>query len=233
MTQLSRPSELFMLSADNSLNLHRTMAERVMVEIHRLIISGTVAPGEPLPIRDLAERFGTSAMPVREALRRLSALGLVEIEPHKGARVSDISITDLEDTYRIRLILEPLAVASAAAHVTEEQGALATAALERNDAMLQAGDIEAARRAHTEFHFLLYRAAQSRWLLRAIEPLWENSDRYRFLEPTAPEIAASKREHTQILEACLAHDALEAERAMQKHLNDALSRIRAWMLEHA
>lgn len=230
MSQPYGSSGILALSTGDGLNLHQTMAERVMVEIHRLIIAGEVAPGAALPIRDLADRFGTSAMPVREALRRLSALGLIEIVPHKGARVSEISVNDLEDTYRIRLVLEPLAVATASQHLTEDQAERARAALEQNDTLLRAGDIEAARRAHTAFHFLLYQAAQSRWLLRAIEPVWQNSDRYRFLEPNQTEIAASKREHTEVLDACLSHDSAAAEIAMERHLNGALSRIRAWML---
>src|SRR4051794_30652230 len=98
--------DLFELSPENGSGLQRTMADRVTVEIHRLIIMGDIEPGSALPIRDLADRFGTSAMPVREALRRLGALGLVEIAPHRGARVAEVSIEDLEDTYRVRLLLE-------------------------------------------------------------------------------------------------------------------------------
>ena len=223
--------DLFELSPENSAGMHRTMADRVTVEIHRLIIMGDIEPGSALPIRDLAERFGTSAMPVREALRRLGALGLVEIAPHRGARVAEVSIEDLEDTYRVRLLLEPLAVSYAAEAVDEEHLERAATALERHNAAMDAGDLDRARTAHTEFHFLLYQGAGSRWLQRAIEPVWQNSDRYRFAAPGG-EKDRSRAEHTEILEACRAHDPAAAEAAMRRHLEGALGRIRRAMLDH-
>ncbi|WP_127125528.1 GntR family transcriptional regulator [Georgenia sp. SYP-B2076] len=223
--------DLFELSPDSTAGIQRTMADRVTVEIHRLIIMGEIEPGSALPIRDLADRFGTSAMPVREALRRLGGLGLVEITPHRGARVAEISVEDLEDTYRVRLVLEPLAVASAAEVVDEAQLERAADALARHNAAMDAGDLDRARTAHTEFHFLLYQGAGSRWLQRAIEPVWQNSDRYRFAAPGG-EKDRSRAEHTEILEACRAHDPAAAEGAMRRHLEGALGRIRTAMLAH-
>ena len=88
---------------------YRTMAESVAAEIHRLILTGVYAPGEALRIQDLAERFQTSSMPVREALRQLSATGIVDVAPHRGARVARISVEDLDDTFAVRLALEPMA----------------------------------------------------------------------------------------------------------------------------
>ncbi|GAA1649556.1 GntR family transcriptional regulator [Georgenia ruanii] len=225
----STDHDLFELSPDGPAGIHRTMADRVTVEIHRLIIMGDLEPGSALPIRDLADRFGTSSMPVREALRRLGGLGLVEITPHRGARVAETSVEDLEDTYRVRLLLEPLAVAAAAESVDDAHLDRAADALARHNAAIDAGDLDRARTAHTEFHFLLYQGAASRWLQRAIEPVWQNSDRYRFAA-SGREKDRSRAEHTEILEACRAHDATAAEAAMRRHLEGARDRIRAAML---
>ena len=86
---------------------------------------GDLAPGERLPIEELGVALGMSAMPIREALRRLDAAGLVENIPHRGARVTELSIADLAEVYEARLALEPLAVRRAAERFNAEQAAVA------------------------------------------------------------------------------------------------------------
>lgn len=222
------------LAAESSSGVEpgRTLAGRVATELHRLILRGVFPAGSHLRIQELAERFDTSAMPVREALQKLATIGLVDLVPHRGARVCELSLEDLEDTYRVRLVLEPLVVAAAATEFTDEYGRAAESALIRHEAYLAANDADAARRAHTEFHFLLYQAAGSRWLLRAIEPAWQNSERYRFA--SAHENAYNDRsheEHLELLNACRAGDPKRAEAAMRVHLEGAMSRMRAVMTD--
>jgi DNA-binding GntR family transcriptional regulator len=225
-------SAMFQLSPESTTGVQRTMAEQVASELHRLILRGTLPAGSHLRIQELAERFETSSMPVREALRKLAALGLVDLVPHRGARVCELSVEDLEDTYRARLALEPLVVASAAESFTEDQARAAEDALTRHEAHLAAGENDAARRAHTEFHFLLYQAAGSRWLLRAIEPGWQNSERYRFSRVHADAYNdRSHQEHVELLHACRAQDPARAQEAMRVHLQGAMSRMRAAMTE--
>ncbi|GAA1649641.1 GntR family transcriptional regulator [Georgenia ruanii] len=227
---MSSTSQLFELSPGDGSGFQRTLADRVAVELHRAILGGDFEAGSWLRIQELAEQYETSAMPVREALRRLGALGLVEVVPHRGARVAELSVVDLEDTYATRLALEPVIVAAAARQFTPEQGGEAGVALERHERLLHGGEVDAARAAHTEFHFLLYRASGSRWMLRAIEPVWQNSERYRFASPgDAEALARSHTEHTEILQACLDHDAGAAARAMRRHLTGAKERMRRAM----
>ena len=211
---------------------YRTMAESVAAEIHRLILTGVYAPGEALRIQDLAERFQTSSMPVREALRQLSATGIVDVAPHRGARVARISVEDLDDTFAVRLALEPMATRLAAEKMTEAQLAEASDAFDRYLALLDAGEVDTARRAHAEFHFAIYHAAGSRWLLRAIDPVWQNTERYRFGwgENGAEQRKRAHTEHLHILEACRAGDVDAAGAAMQDHLDGAHRRIRAAIL---
>ncbi|MFV0253459.1 MAG: GntR family transcriptional regulator [Beutenbergiaceae bacterium] len=209
---------------------HRTLADQVAADLQLAILQGEYAGGSHLRIQDLAERFETSPMPVREALRKLAGLGLVEILPHRGARVLELSLADLEDTYRTRMALECLTISEAARRITADQGEAAAAALARHEQLLDSGHTEEARNAHTEYHFLLYSAAGSKWLLRAIEPVWRNNDRYRFaLSHDADDRAHSHLEHVRILEACLAHDPEAADAAMRDHLAGAMSRMRASM----
>lgn len=211
---------------------YRTMAESVAAEIHHLILTGEFAPGEALRIQDLAERFQTSSMPVREALRQLSATGIVDVAPHRGARVARISVEDLDDTFAVRLALEPMATRLAAENMTEQQVALAADAFDRYMALLDSGDVDHARRAHAEFHFAIYHAAGSKWLLRAIDPVWHNTERYRFAwgDGGAEQRRRAHTEHLRILTTCRDGDVEAAATAMQEHLDHAHRRIRAAIL---
>src|SRR5256885_4399248 len=104
---------------------HRTLAEKAFGALHEAILAGRLGPGGRLPIEELADVLDMSAMPIREAVRRLDAAGLVENIPHRGARVTELSIDDLEEVYEARLALEPLTVRRAAEHFNEENTAVA------------------------------------------------------------------------------------------------------------
>lgn len=230
MTPPSVRGGLFELFPDNSNRRHRTLAETAAVELHRMILAGELPAGSPLRLVDLASQLDMSPMPVRDALRRLDALGLVEIIPHKGAKVRELSDTDLRDTYETRIELESLAVGRAALNFTPEVAAQAEQALAEHESLLASGEVEQARRAHTEFHFAIYHASGSRWLPRAIEPVWQNSERYRFAATQNEERRTrSHLEHQAILDACIAGDAERAVAALRSHLEGAMTRILAAM----
>lgn len=207
---------------------HRTLAETAAAELHQLILSGELPSGQPLRLVDLATRLDMSQMPVREGLRKLEALGIVDIVPHKGAWVREMSTDDLRDTFETRVELESLAVRAAAWHFSETDAERAAEALAEHVRLSTAGDLINARQAHTDFHFVLYRAGGSRWLPRAIEPLWQNSERYRFGSRQDPNrIELVRKEHQAILDACITHDMQAAEAALRVHLEGALQRILA------
>src|ERR1700729_2607374 len=92
-------SYLSVPALDGSIQAYRTLAEKAFQTLHAAIITGRLRPGTRLPIEELAELLRMSPMPIREALRRLDAAGLVENIPHRGARVTELSITDLEEVY--------------------------------------------------------------------------------------------------------------------------------------
>ena len=187
------------------------------------IIERRIPPGAPLRLKELADQLGTSMMPVREAIRRLAALDLVEIEPRKGARVRELSMADLEDTYFARLHLENIAVWEAAKHFSSEHAAAAAAALAEQEAAQVAGDRVASRDAHERFHFVIYDASRKEWLVRGILPAWRNAERYRVEAMRHVETHAQRnQEHTEILSALIRHDGLEAVRWMTNHLTTSV-----------
>jgi DNA-binding GntR family transcriptional regulator len=203
----------------------RTLADSATSALHDAILTGELSGGAPLRLGELARALGMSMMPVREALRRLAAIGLVEIVPHKGAWVRELTAEDAQDTLETRIALETLAIQRAASRFTASEAETAIAELHRHVSAARRGDSVAARTAHTQFHFTIYQASGSRWLLRALEPVWQNSERYRFAGPRRRSLPASSREHQAILDACLAHDSDAAVAALVTHLRRSHERI--------
>ncbi|WP_433729655.1 GntR family transcriptional regulator [Actinoplanes sp. CA-051413] len=215
-----------MTSARPAPPIHATLADAATAQLHEAILVGELEGGAALRLTDLATSMGMSMMPVREAIRRLEALGLVEVIPHKGAWVRELTIEDAHDTHDMRMLLEITAIERAAARFTEQDADRARAYLERNVRALELGDQAAARQAHTDYHFAMYAAAQSRWLLRALEPVWQNGERYRFAGTRSPGVRERiLREHEAILAACVAHDPAAAAAALREHITNAHARV--------
>jgi DNA-binding GntR family transcriptional regulator len=196
-----------------------TLADAATAELRERILAGELESGAPLRLEELARSLGMSISPVREAVRKLETLGLAEHVAHRGSRVTLLTVDDLRDTYEARLALEPLAIARAAARIGEDEVAVARAALDRYMACFERGDRAAGREAHDAFHFALYQASGSDWLVRLIRPAWENSERYRALAmPDLEMIRAREPEHARILAACAAGDAERAADELRAHL---------------
>ena len=187
------------------------------------IVDGRIPPGSPLRLKELAEQLGMSMMPVREAIRRLAALDLVEIEPRKGARVRELTLDDLRDTYFSRLHLESIAVWEAAKTFTAADSDRATLALEERAEAQARGDRVGERDAHERFHFALYEASNRTWIVRSILPAWRNSERYRVEALRRHELQAERdNEHVQLLEAVRRGDGAEAVRWLVAHLGSSV-----------
>src|SRR5262245_19758534 len=150
------------------------MAEAALERLREAIIMGELTPGTPLRLEDLARQLGMSISPIREAVRQLEALGLAEHVPHHGAKVMRLDVEELRELFSIRLALEGIAVRRAADLFAEGDERTAQTHLAAYDEARRQGDIRAAVRAHGAFHFALYGAARSSWLLRLIRPAWDS-----------------------------------------------------------
>jgi DNA-binding GntR family transcriptional regulator len=210
-------SDLAVLAEHGPQRGHRTLAEKAFETLHAAIVAGRLRPGVRLPIEELAEVLDMSPMPIREAIRRLDAAGLVENIPHRGARVTMLSIEDLDDVYEARLALEVPTIRRAAERFNARHQALAR---ERFTELHGMSDDKSAATsaAHAAFHFALYDAADSAWLLRLISPVWESSERYCLETPQCRRLAARIGEHEAIVEACVANDPDRAAIALHDHL---------------
>jgi DNA-binding GntR family transcriptional regulator len=207
-----------LIVAARSVEEPRTAGERVYRRLRDAILEGDLKPGQRLLIENLAADLGTSTMPVREALRALERVGFVEHVPHVETRVRELSLSDLRDVYRARLGLEPLAVALAAKSFSASDVSIAAMRLAEYSDAVQQEDEARGWAAHTAFHFALYEASRSRWLVQLIEPLWETMERYRRVDEVRGCLAHREAEHHRILAACIEHDDSLASALLHDHL---------------
>jgi len=195
------------------------MAEAALERLREAIIMGELTPGTPLRLEDLARSLGMSISPIREAVRQLEALGLADHVPHHGAKVTGLDVEELRELFSIRLALEGMALRRAAELFDAADEEAARAHLTAYDEARHRGDTRAAVRAHTAYHFALYEAARSGWLLRLIRPAWDSCERYR---PVLLAEGAVQDRHeeldVELLEACAAHDPDRAAAALREHL---------------
>lgn len=203
-----------------------TAQEFVLGELRRGIVTGELRPGEQIRQDALAERLGTSRVPLREALKILEGEGQVAYHPHRGYFVAELSADDLSEVYRIRELLEDEAVRVAVPLLEDEDVLAMEAAMASIEAAAAADDIPGMTRANREFHFLLIERAGLPRLARLIRQLWDATDAYRsvyFAE--TPNRAQVEREHRAIVAAVRARDAEQAIALLREHREHAVHRV--------
>jgi DNA-binding GntR family transcriptional regulator len=164
----------------------------------------------------VAERFGVSTTPVREAFAQLAAEGLVRIDPHRGAVVFRPTAEDLLQYYEIREVLETLAVSHAAGELTPQLAKELGDLIER---MRRTKDPRRWLQMNDEFHLKLYETARRPHLSSLIANLRDASNPYIYMfVASAKPTDEANAEHQQILDACVRGDARAAQRAVRDHL---------------
>jgi DNA-binding GntR family transcriptional regulator len=196
----------------------RSLVDFAFATLRDEIVRGELPPGSPLRLRDHAGRLGISPIPMREALQRLEKAGLIVWTPHRGARVAEASIADMEDTYRVRLALESLAIREAAQLFDDADENAARREFETYAEASKAGDADRARAAHAAFHLALYRPAASPWVDRLVPQLWDSAERYRRMALQGLGTLDERiQEHRRLLDTCRANDANAAVHALELH----------------
>lgn len=186
-----------------------TATDYALERVRALLISGALAPGTRVDQAELAKRFGVSIVPIREALARLQSAGLIEIVPHRGVFVANVTADELVDIYTVREILEEQAARLAAAKLSDADIEAVSKIASAMVAAAKAKDYERLLVCNRELHFTIYRAADRRHMLHTIERLWDLSARYAHLQLHAvPERASEAMfEVRRMVEACRRRDA--------------------------
>ncbi|MHA7190239.1 GntR family transcriptional regulator [Arthrobacter sp. MDT2-16] len=203
----------------------------VLAELRRAIIAGEFLPGQPLRQDALAERFGVSRVPLREALKTLESEGQVHYEPHRGHRVATLSLTDLLEVYRIRQLLE-----GEAARVAMTRTLSSTVLEDLRNAARDvetasgAGDLLGMTEANRRFHFILVEAAGMPRLERMIQILWDATDAYRFVYyGSESNRSRVEDEHVLIIEAFAERDTEKLILLLDEHREHAVKALRTFL----
>ncbi len=199
----------------------RTLVESSYNRLRSDIIAGKLAPGAKLRIEELREDYQIGASPLREALNRLAGEGFVTVEEQRGFKVAPISLDDLRDLSRMRIMLECEALRESIRNGDDEWEANLIAAHHRLQKAEQSygKNLTEWEQRNEEFHEALVAACTSTWLLRFRYVLYEQHKRYRFIAILAhQENRDVHREHLKIMEATLARDVKAACKATEYHI---------------
>src|SRR6202050_4414516 len=151
----------------------RSVADQVMTELRRSILSGALEPGREFSLRELAEMLRVSIIPVREALRSLENQGLVQMRPGRSALVAPLDLDELQSIYRLRRRLEPeIAQRSCRLLPDAELDRLHLEAAEFGDPHRTMNEIYD---SHHTFHLALLAPAATSWDLRILATLWRGA----------------------------------------------------------
>ena len=196
----------------------RTVAEQVANVLREAIASGTIKAGTSLRQDDLAEQFGFSRMPIRDALRQLEAEGIVSIHPTKGAQVARMDSAEISEIYALRELLECEALRLSLPNLAGDRLDEAEQVLDQIDAERNVGRWGALNRA---FHLALYDACGNHRLLGLIEAHHNAADRYvRILLSNLDYRSRSQTEHRDLLAACRWRDGDRAIGILRQHLRE-------------
>jgi DNA-binding GntR family transcriptional regulator len=193
-------------------------SQRVADYLREAILSGQIAPGERIRQEDIAERFGASRLPVREALRILEAEGLTEHHRHKGARVPRLGMHEMDVIYQMRERLEPLALTESLPHLTEDDFQRLQELQRKIESNTDIGEFLALDR---ELHLLTYTGCGIDQLSSMVVRLWNSTQHYRraFMYLSGPARRwVVNAEHRLLLDAIERRDAVDAARCLSGHI---------------
>ncbi|MCU1491337.1 MAG: hypothetical protein JWM85_2742 [Acidimicrobiaceae bacterium] len=193
-------------------------------QIRQAILEGRFKPGATLDQEVLAEQLDLSTTPVREALRRLESERLVVRRAHRDTVVAPLSHQMLEETFAIRLALDPMAASLAATHATKEERKVLEELLHWKEPGPKPADRVS---KHRQLHQAIYGAAHNAILIEMLESLWDIVDRYRLLTLQGGVVAPPiHRDHGALLEAVIDGRARDAAKLMREHTIEGIQAIR-------
>jgi len=213
--------------------LPRPLVDELIDRLRRAILTGEIPAGTRINVNSLAERYGVSPIPIREAIRRLEAEALVDVEPRRGARAAAVSLHELSELYDLRRLIEVNVVRRAVPRHTGESLTLVA----KHAAVLEG--LDGAPRdvfevAHKRFHWSLLEPGASHEIERVLSGIWQRTERYIRLAMTAFRTGpVGQAHHHRLLELCSAGEPDGVASCLEEHLNLTEAAIRTSMIEQA
>lgn len=208
-------------AASGPLLSRRALYEEVADRLRQQIFARELEPGSWIDELKLCAEFGISRTPMREALKVLAVEGLVTMKVRRGAYVTEMSKTDVEQVYHVMALLESDAAGRVAAHASEAERAELRALHERLEKQVRQRDAFFA--TNEQFHMALLRMAGNRWAMQTVTDLRKvmKLNRHHSLFKQG-RLAESLAEHRALMAAIEARDAAEATRLMRAHFENGL-----------
>jgi DNA-binding GntR family transcriptional regulator len=200
-----------------------SLAEAAYQQIRHALMDGRFAPGQQFTIRALAEVFGTSPMPMRDALKRLVAERALELRPNRSVLLPFMSRARFQEILQIRLALEPMLTLRAATRITARDIEAMAADHEVMCRAVTQGQAVSYLAANRRFHFRLYLAAGTLVMMPMVESLWMQIGPYlhQVFKPHKAATEAADHHHMDVLRALRRHDAEAASHSVWSDLSDA------------
>jgi DNA-binding GntR family transcriptional regulator len=193
-----------------------SLGDRVLAELRRKIIAGDLAAGSALRQEKLAADLGVSRIPVREAIRKLEAEGLVHSEPHRGSVVAPLSLEELTELFELRMRLEPWLFGLAIPLMTEAQFAAAEAVIATSVASVS---IDSWSDLNWQFHAALYEAAQRPQAMRMLTTLHQIANRYINLHrAVVHDVQVELSDHRALVQHARVRDVHAGMAALAEHI---------------
>lgn len=201
--------------------LKKSTSDLIFEALHESILTGALSPGTALIEKNLADEFGVSKTPIREALHHLSHIGLVDMETAKGATVHTLTPDEIKDIWEMREYLEPLALELSIPHLTDDEIKDLQEILDEAKNALDAQDMATLSQINTEFHEMLYCKADNHLLVQWLDSL---SDRRRLISMHIWKLENHSddewQEHRAILDAVASRDISKASQALKNHIGN-------------
>ncbi len=207
-----------------------TMQEDVYRQAKQLILNGELEPGRSITIQGLADAFGVSAMPVREAIQRLTAEKALTVVAGRSLGIPPLSRERLDDLTRARLEIEALAVGWATDSADEAMLDHLESLIAEMDNRPRTEDRRGYLRANREFHATIYRASGSDVLLGIIEGLWLQISPYFHLLQERGNYVVSNRHHRALVQALRARQRDDAIAALRSDIRDAATVLQSMIV---
>jgi DNA-binding GntR family transcriptional regulator len=196
---------------------HLTLRERIVSSIRDAIINGQLKPGARIAEPELAEQFGISRTPIREAFRQLETEGFITVQPRKGASVASFSAQDVSNFYDLKMILEGYAARLATMTLTDSEIDRMDTLNKMMDAAAAKKDIRKVLELHNEFHDTFLRAAGNDRLHQIVQAMVAKFQRCRLILANQGKVEGSVEQHKEIVEAFRKRDPVLAEKLVQKN----------------
>lgn len=203
-----------------------TVQDRVYRQVKEMILDGEIEPGRTITIQRLSEAFQVSAMPVREALRRLMAEQALMVVSGRSVGIPTLTPERLDDLRRVRREVEGVAAAWAAQRVTPTAISQLNELVEDMEFAAETSDGARYVPANHRFHFAIYELAGSPALLSIIESLWLQISPHFHVLRTSDNWQTANAAHREILNALQSKDSERATRALSRDIDDAATALR-------